>query len=91
MIEPGRAGARQRGFRTSDRGWRIGHGSNPLVQSKDDRPSACARASAMPGLNLQDHHTPRHATLSRALRSLARRISWVDLAACIAVARSLCP
>ena len=93
LGEPGkrRDGARQRAFRTTDRSWRIGHGSNPLVQSKDFRSGACARASAMPGLNLQDHHTPRHATLSGALRSLARRVSCVDLAFCITVARSLCP
>jgi hypothetical protein len=46
----------------------------------------------MPGLNLQGHHTPRHAAMSRAPRFLARRISCVDLAAvCIAVARHLCP
>jgi hypothetical protein len=84
-----RDGARQRAFRTTDRSWRIGRGSNPLVQSKDYRPGACARASAMPGLNLQDHHSPRHAALSGALRSLARRVSCVDLAAfCLAVARS---
>ncbi len=47
----------------------------PWFNPKIIAPTLAAGLQQMPSLNLQDHHTPRHAALSRAQRPLAHRAS----------------